>query len=99
MSAVSPLAGGWALKEDEFVSPAAGRLALAAPAEWAEFKTAFTKYANSKLKQLAESSLEELQRSQGRAQQCNTLALLFEDAVNAANRISARAGSKQAPKP
>lgn len=76
--------------EDKDLSPAAARLARAAPREWAEFKAAYRKYADSQRDLLVRATLEELQRSQGRAQQCANEAALFDEAVNAADRIAAR---------
>jgi hypothetical protein len=76
--------------EDKDLSPAAASLARAAPREWIEFKAAMDKYAARQRENLMNTSLDELQRSQGRAQACNTVALLMADAEKAAERISER---------
>jgi len=81
--------------EDQDLSPAAARLARAAPREWEEFKLAFKKYADKTKDHCVQAQLDELQKSQGRAQQTAKLAVLFDDAVNAADRISERAGKLQ----
>ena len=76
--------------EDADLSPVLARLSQAAPAEWKEFKAAFRKYADKKRDALVRASLDELQKSQGRAQECAHLIALHDDAVTAADRIRMR---------
>lgn len=82
---------------DKDLTRPAARLALAAPREWEEFRAAFKKFVDARRDQLVQASLDELQRAQGRAQQCNSLAALFDDAVDAANRAGAPGGSIRKP--
>lgn len=76
--------------EDENLSPAAATLARIAPEAWKQFKVAMVRYAEKKREELMSTSLDELQRSQGRAQACNAIANILADAEKAAERISAR---------
>lgn len=78
--------------EDEILSIPAAQLARRSPDEWAEFKAAFKAYAAKQRDLLVQASLLELQKSQGRAQEARHLVSLFDDAVQAADRISERAG-------
>jgi hypothetical protein len=80
--------------ENLILSVPAAALMRAAPVEWATFKEALKRYADEQRDNLVRASLDELQRSQGRAQQCSQLVALFEDAGIAADRISERAGRK-----
>lgn len=80
--------------EDSDLTHAAARLARAAPREWEEFKIGFRKYADTKRDQLVTSDLNELQKSQGRAQACHMLVLLFGDAVKASDLMAERANKK-----
>jgi predicted transcriptional regulator len=77
--------------EDPFISPAAARLSAAAPHAWDEFKAAFQKYTADQANRLVRAPREDLERAQGRAQQCTVLHALFDDAVAAARRIEERA--------
>lgn len=79
---------------DKDLTVPAARLALAAPREWKEFLAAFQKFAEARRDQLVQASLDELQRTQGRAQQCNLLVALLNDAIEAANRVTAPAANK-----
>ncbi len=72
------------LKEDQFITQPAAKLALAAPQEWANFLTAVRKLEEFQRGLLVQAPLEELQKSQGRAQALNGIANLLEDAVKAA---------------
>ena len=76
--------------EDPDISPAAAELARSAPEAWARFKDAYKRYAERVRDDLLKASLDELQKSQGRAQQCAREIALLDDAVNAADRIRAR---------
>lgn len=78
------------IHEDQDLSPAAATLARRAPEEWKQFKAAMVRYAQRKREELMGASLDELQKSQGRAQACNAVALLLADAEKAADRISER---------
>lgn len=80
--------------QDPILSIPAAALARRAPEEWRAFLTAFKQYADAQRENLVRSSLDELQRSQGRAQNCSQLYTLLEDAVQAADRIAEKAGRK-----
>lgn len=77
-------------KEDLGLTPPAARLARAAPNEWKEFVIAFRKYADQQRDYCVQATLDELQRTQGRAQATGVIATLLDDAVTAADRMSAR---------
>lgn len=80
--------------EDKIMTEPAARMAQVAPREWQEFREAFRDYAYARRDELVSASQEEILRAQGRAQQCNKLLALFDDAVNAANRVNAPAGKR-----
>lgn len=68
----------------------AAELARWSPDGWAGFVAAFRSYTDNVRDQCVASTLEDLQRTQGRAQQCKALADLFGNAVTAADRIIER---------
>lgn len=76
------------------LSVAAAQLARAAPQQWDNFKAVHRRFADRYRDQLVKADLNELQKSQGRAQQCALYVALFDDAVNAADRLSERAARK-----
>ena len=80
--------------EDKDLTEPAARLALAAPRQWDEFRAAFKKFADARRDLLVQASPDEVLKVQGRAQQCTLLVALFDDAVNAANRVKAPAAQK-----
>jgi len=83
------------IKEDNVLSPAAANLSRRAPQEWAQFKVAFKLYVDAQLRLMLKAPKEELHRLQGKAQECEELAALFDDAVIAADRIHERAGKQK----
>lgn len=76
--------------EDKDLSPAAAQMARAAPQEWEQFKAATKKYAERKRDAMMAASLDELQRSQGRAQEATSFAMILDDAERAASIMSDR---------
>jgi hypothetical protein len=74
--------------QDEKLTLAAAALARAAPNAWQEFLVALKAYADRRKDECVQSSLEELQRTQGRAQLAASLFDLLGDAVKDADRIS-----------
>jgi ABC-type Na+ efflux pump permease subunit len=83
------------IAEDEILSIPAAQLSHAAPREWAEFKAALKLYAETVREDLVRAQIDELQRAQGRAQNCAHLVRLFDHAVEAASRITDRASRKK----
>lgn len=73
--------------EDELTLRAAA-LARAAPVSWGEFLAAFAAYADRRKTECIQAPIEELQRTQGRAQQAASLVTLFGEAVKNADRLS-----------
>jgi hypothetical protein len=71
---------------DEILTIPAARLASAAPQQWKDFLAAAREYANARRDELVRSPREEIEKQQGRAQQCVKFAELLSDAVAAANR-------------
>lgn len=80
--------------EDKHISRPAAALALANPRLWDEFIAAFKLYADDRRNELIQANLDQLQKAQGRAQQCSSLVSLLEDAVKAANSINTRDAAK-----
>jgi hypothetical protein len=71
--------------KDSILTVPAARLALAAPREWEEFLKAFAAASAERANQLVNSSLEEMPRAQGRAQQCNLHLATLTNCVKDAN--------------
>lgn len=85
--------------DQELIVKAAG-LARAAPQAWSEFILAMNKFATAGAMLCVASPPEQLQRMQGRAQQCAEITTLFEDAVKSADRVTtATAGSPSTANP
>ena len=78
------------IAEDKDLTPAAASLSRAAPQEWEQFKAAFKRFADRKRDDIVYASLDELQKSQGRAQACHAVTQLLDDAGKAAERMSDR---------
>jgi hypothetical protein len=78
------------LAEDKDLTEPAARLARSAPGEWREFLEAFRKYTDARKDNCVLAQLDELQRSQGRAQQCVQLVALLSDAIKSADRMHER---------
>jgi hypothetical protein len=76
--------------EDKDLTTPAARLAMAAPNEWKAFLAAFKAYSDGKRDQLVASTLEELQRAQGRAQGISSLHGTLSNAVEDANKVADR---------
>jgi hypothetical protein len=76
--------------EDKDLTTPAARLAMAAPNEWKAFLAAFKAYSDGKRDQLVQSTVEELQRAQGRAQAVVSLHGTLSNAVEDANQIADR---------
>jgi len=76
--------------KDDKLSLVAAQLARAAPSSWQEFLVIFGQYANDRKNECVHSSLDELPRSQGRAQLVSSLFDLFSSALKDADRIAAR---------
>ena len=70
----------------DLTTPAAA-LARAAPPEWKAFLAAFKKYADRQRDEMLRAARDDLEKSQGRAQQCALLGTLLEDAVTSADRV------------
>lgn len=68
----------------------AASLAQSAPMEWRSFLEAFKSYSDDQRRLCIEAPLPELQRMQGRAQQCAMLISLFEGAVKSADRTKSK---------
>ncbi len=79
--------------DDKKLVIAAAALARGNSASWQQFVIALKEYARGKAHSCVMSSADEVQLSQGKAQQCAQLTSLFEDAVKTADRIEK--GSKQ----
>jgi len=67
----------------------AARLARAAPREWDEFRKAFRQYEATAKDNMVLTQVD-LLKFQGMALQCQVLAAAFDDALAAADRITAR---------
>lgn len=76
--------------QDDKLTLATAELSRAAPSCWKEFLAAFEAHAEARKSDLLRSSLEELQRAQGRAQLASSLFDLFSNAVKDAARIAER---------
>lgn len=76
--------------QDDKLTLVAAELARAVPNRWQEFLTAFKAYAEARKDECVKASLEELPRSQGRAQNAASLFDLFSNAVKNADSIAAR---------
>lgn len=78
----------------------AAALARSAPQAWSEFILAMNKFATAGAMLCVASPPDQLQRMQGRAQQCAEITTLFEDAVKSADRITnLTAGSSSTANP
>lgn len=76
--------------DDKTLILRAASLAHAAPREWAAFLESFQIYADGEARLCVQANAEDLQRMQGRAQQCALLSTLLSDAVKTADRIASR---------
>jgi hypothetical protein len=65
-------------------------LARAAPHEWRAFLAELAVHTAEVKDNLVKAPIEEIQRAQGRAQQCASLLTLLSGAVNNADRITDR---------
>jgi hypothetical protein len=75
---------------DQDLVTKAANVATRAPQEWGLFIEALKSLATTSARECVNSPPEQLQRMQGRAQQCLELAILFEGAVKSATRIAAK---------
>ncbi len=66
---------------------AAAKLARSAPENWDEFIGALSNYTDIQISNCISSTLEELQRAQGRAQNAATLLRLLREALKTADQI------------
>jgi len=71
---------------DELVLTAAA-VARYAPTEWSRFVGAFTSYSQEQVVNLMQSTLEELPRSQGRAQIAAQLQGIMAECLQMANKL------------
>ena len=76
---------------EQQLTSAAARLARIAPGEWETFLGAMILYTNLNISNCIQSSLEELQRNQGRAQSSARLLSLMTDCLVNADRIQGKA--------
>lgn len=72
------------------LTPAAARLARAAPKEWNEFLGAYTAYTAEQTAYCIASPLEELPRAQGRAQIAQKTLGILADCLEASNKIEGK---------
>lgn len=77
------------MTEDRYLTTPVANLARAAPHAWGEFLKAFAAYENEQRDNLVKT-VEEVTRYQGMALQCAALRAIFENAVQAHDRMEAR---------
>jgi hypothetical protein len=77
---------------DKDLTLPAAALARSAPREWKAFIEAFKKYGDRQRDAMMAAARDELEKSQGRAQQCALLTPLLEDAVTSADRVHSKPG-------
>lgn len=83
------------MRPDQELILKAASVATRAPMEWAGFVQALKEFADVKARECVSSPPEQLQITQGRAQQCASLVALFGDAVKSADRIVQHAGGNK----
>jgi hypothetical protein len=76
------------LEEDLILS--AARLARVAPENWKQFLGALSSYSSQQITNCVQSSLEELPRSQGRAQATARLYGILADCLASADKIEGK---------
>lgn len=75
---------------EEELTLAAARLARSAPENWERFLGAFSSYSSQQITNCVQSSLEELPRSQGRAQITARLYGIMADCLASADKIEGK---------
>ena len=77
--------------EDATLSPAAAALARAAPREWDEFKKAVKTYEDARKDNMLTANPSDVHKYQGFALGVKVLRTIFDDCLNATDRMAERA--------
>jgi hypothetical protein len=83
-------------RPDQAFVQAIAMLARAAPQEWGQFLNQFENYGKQQAMACVQSPPLELNRMQGRAQQCASLQDLFSHAVKTADRMAQKTAASEA---